>query len=64
MHVMVPRSMHKEMLSKIHANHFGADSNIRMAREVLSWQGGKPYKIHVTPVASAPNIVDQPQRKQ
>ena len=29
MQVMVPRSMHKEMLSKIHANHFGADSNIR-----------------------------------
>ena len=37
--VMVPQSMQKEMLSKIHANHFGADSNIRMAREVLFWQG-------------------------
>ena len=39
MQVMVPQSMHKEMLSKIHANHSGADSNIRMAREVLFWQG-------------------------
>ena len=37
--VMVPQSMHKEMLRKIHANHFGAESNIRMAREVLFWPG-------------------------
>ena len=37
--VMVPLSMHKEMLRKIHANHFGAESNIRMAREVLFWTG-------------------------
>ena len=36
---MVPQSMHKEMLRKIHANHFGAESNIRMAREVLFWPG-------------------------
>ena len=36
---MVPQSMHKEMLRKIHANHFGAESNIRMAREVLLWPG-------------------------
>ena len=36
---MVPQSMHKEMLRKIHANHFGAKSNIRMAREVLFWPG-------------------------
>lgn len=27
--------MHKEMLRKIHAYHFGADSNIHIAREVL-----------------------------
>ena len=33
--VMVLQSMHKEMLRKIHANHFAAESNIRMAREVL-----------------------------
>lgn len=39
MQVMVPQSMHKEMLRKIHANHFGAESNIRMAREVLFWPG-------------------------
>ena len=37
--VMVPQSMHKEMLRKIHANHFGAESNIRMACEVLFWPG-------------------------
>ena len=36
---MVPQSMHKEMLRKIHANHFGAESNIRMACEVLFWPG-------------------------
>ena len=27
------------MLRKIHANHFGAESNIRMAREVMFWPG-------------------------
>ena len=27
------------MLQKIHANHFGPESNIRMAREVLFWPG-------------------------
>ena len=37
--VMVLRSMHKEMLHKIHTNHFGAESNIRPAREVLFWRG-------------------------
>ena len=31
--------MHKEMVRKIHANHFGAESNIRMVREVLFWAG-------------------------
>ena len=43
--VMVPQSMHKlkEMLRKIHANHFGAESNIRMAREVLFWPGMRKY---------------------
>ena len=33
--VMVLQSTHKEMLRKIHANHFAAESKIRMAREVL-----------------------------
>lgn len=37
--VMVPQSMHKEMLCKIHANHFGAESNVCMARKVLFWPG-------------------------
>lgn len=36
---MVPQSMHKEMLKKIHANHFGTELNIRMACEVLFWPG-------------------------
>ena len=37
--VLVPQSMYSTMLGKIHANHFGAESNIRMAREVLFWPG-------------------------
>ena len=37
--VLVPQSMHSDMLKKIHANHLGAESNIRMAREVLFWPG-------------------------
>ena len=37
--VMIPQSMQAEMLLKIHANHFGPESNIRMAREVLFWLG-------------------------
>ena len=36
---IIPSSMHKETLLKIHQNHFGAASNIRMAREVLFWHG-------------------------
>jgi len=35
--VLVPETMQSAMLRKIHANHFGAESNIRMAREVLFW---------------------------
>ena len=35
--VMIPHSMQAEMLHKIHANHFGPESNIRMAQEVLFW---------------------------
>ena len=31
--------MHSTMLGKIHANHFRAESNIRMVREVLFWPG-------------------------
>lgn len=37
--VLVPQNMQSTMLRKIHANHFGAESNIRMAREVLFWTG-------------------------
>ena len=39
MQVFVPQSMHSDMLKKIHANHLGAESNVRMAREVLFWPG-------------------------
>jgi len=37
--VMVPQSMQQSMLKKIHVNHLGAESNIRLAREVLFWPG-------------------------
>lgn len=37
--VMIPQSMQAEMLLKIHANHFGSESNVRMARDVLFWPG-------------------------
>ena len=37
--VLVPQSMHSSMLGKIHANHFGAESNIHMAHKVLFWPG-------------------------
>ena len=37
MQVMVPQSLHKEMVKKIYVNHFGSESNIRMALEVLFW---------------------------
>ena len=33
--VMRPQSMHKEMFCKFHANHFGAESTVCMALEVL-----------------------------
>ena len=36
---IIPQSMHKDMLLKIHNNHFGAESNIRMAKNVLFWPG-------------------------
>ena len=37
--VLIPQSMQADMLAKIHVNHLGAESNIRMAREVLFWPG-------------------------
>ena len=37
--ILIPESMQADMLSKIHVNHLGAESNIRMAREVLFWPG-------------------------
>ena len=35
--VLVPQSMFSTMLGKIHGNHFGAESSICMACEVLFW---------------------------
>ena len=37
--VLVPPSMIPQMLKKIHASHLGAESNIRIAKEVLFWSG-------------------------
>ena len=37
--VLVPQSMYSKMLGRIHANRFGAESNIRMAREFLFCPG-------------------------
>ena len=36
---VVQQSMQSPMLKKIHANHMGGESNIRMARQVLFWPG-------------------------
>ena len=36
---IIPRSMYSDMLHRIHKNHMGPESNIRMAREVLYWPG-------------------------
>ena len=37
--MLVPQSLIPYMLKRIHVNHLGAESNIRMAREVLFWPG-------------------------
>lgn len=36
---LVPKNMQSTMLRKIHMNHIGAESNIRVAREILFWPG-------------------------
>jgi hypothetical protein len=36
---VVPFSMQKEMLQKVHAAHMGADSNIRMCKDIIFWPG-------------------------
>ena len=36
---LIPPSMQKHMLKRIHASHLGADSNIRMCRDILFWPG-------------------------
>ena len=36
---LIPNAMQSSMLSKIHANHMGAESNFRMARQVVFWPG-------------------------
>ena len=37
--VLVPQKLIPYMLKRIHSNHMGAESNIRMAREVMYWPG-------------------------
>ena len=56
--------MHSTMLGKIHANHFGAESNIRMAREVLFWPGMRKAisDMCVTPAVFVPNTVELLQK--
>ena len=39
---MILPSMQAEILRKIHANHFGHEFNVRMARKVLFWPGMRP----------------------
>jgi transposase InsO family protein len=34
---VIPASLYPSILQKIHINHFGPESNLRMAREVLFW---------------------------
>lgn len=36
---IIPTSLRATMLKKIHSDHLGAESNIRMARQVLFWPG-------------------------
>ena len=38
---LIPPSMHTELLHSSHSNHLGAQSNIRMTKEVLFWPGMK-----------------------
>ena len=37
--VLVPQALVPYMLKRIHASHLGAESNIRMAKDVLFWPG-------------------------
>jgi hypothetical protein len=39
MNVIVPSSMHKQMLEKIHASHLGLEACLRRAKDVLYWHG-------------------------
>ena len=41
--VIVTQSMQKDVLRKIHAHHFGGESNILMALEVLFWSGMRNF---------------------
>ena len=39
LHIFVPPSMHTKLLHSIFSNHLRAESNIRMAKEMLFWPG-------------------------
>ena len=36
---VIPTSLYSEMLAKIHPSHSGAESNIRMAKDIVYWPG-------------------------
>ena len=36
---LIPESLRSTLLQRIHDNHYGADSTIRMARDLIYWQG-------------------------
>jgi transposase InsO family protein len=36
---VVPPSMQKSMLQKVHCSHLGAESNIRMCKDIIFWPG-------------------------
>ena len=37
--VVIPKSMHKEMLVKVHSGHLGINSCLRRARDLIFWPG-------------------------
>ncbi|XP_028411140.1 uncharacterized protein K02A2.6-like [Dendronephthya gigantea] len=59
--VIIPVTLRKEMLEKIHKAHQGADSSIRRAREVLFWPG---MSADIRPCCDACGVCAQFQREK
>ena len=36
---IIPRSMRKDILARVHVSHAGAESNIRLAKDIIYWPG-------------------------